>query len=78
MVCFRYNNIFNNLYLLTTTCDHNIISFNIENESQKIPNSKVVSYNFKKADFKRINKNLSKIDWTSLFNKSKTLQHFND
>ena len=31
---------------LTTTCDHNLISFNIKTESQKIPNSKVVSYNF--------------------------------
>ena len=55
-----------------------MISFNIKTESQKIPNSKVVSYNFKKADFKNINKYLSNIDWTSLFNKSKNLQHFYD
>ena len=55
-----------------------MISFNIKTESQKIHNSKVVSYNFKKADFKNINKYLSNIDWTSLFNKSKNLQHFYD
>ena len=63
---------------LTDTCDHNLISFNVKIESQIVDNPKVASYNFKKADFENINNYLSNINWTSLFNKSKNLQHFYD
>ena len=63
---------------LTDTCDHNLISFNVKIESQIVDNPKVASYNYKKADFENINNYLSNINWTSLFNKSKNLQHFYD
>ena len=42
-------------------------------------NAKKDTYDdFKKTDFDNINDYLSKNNWTSLFNKSKNLQHFYD
>ena len=44
---------------LTDICDHNLISFSIIiGKKNKIPNPKITSYNFKKEDFKNINKYL--------------------
>ena len=64
------------IFPLTNTCDHKLTSFKIE--SQNVTNAKKDSYDFKMADFKSINNYLSKNNWTSLFDKSKNLQHFDD
>ena len=45
---------------LTNTCDHNLISFNIKTEIQKVPNAKKDLYVFKKAYFEIINNYLLK------------------
>ena len=55
-----------------------MISFKIKIESQTVINAKKYLYDFKKADLENINNYLSKNNWTSLFNKSKNLQHLYD
>ena len=55
-----------------------MISFKFKVESQQVPNAKKDSFDFKKAEFESINNYLSKNDWTTLFNKLISLQHFYD
>ena len=59
---------------LTSSCDHNLLSFTLSS-SISLPNKTSWTYpNFKKADYAAINQHLSSINWNSYFNNQQSLQ----
>ena len=61
---------------LSLTCDHNIISFKTRFLKPCCNSHTMLRYNFKKADYGNINKELNNYDWISLIDSSSNLQSF--
>ena len=61
---------------LTSKCDHKLISFKVEIKSNSTPPLNRLRPNYAKADYKKINYELSKIDWVNILNSSLDFHHF--